>query len=144
MSLVNVLGQGDPPISDTPMWLVNVLGLGNRGVSILLVPRLTRWANSNCALVRTLDFQGSWRFPMFIHTTGNWAFILIQKWSKLSHCLKCIYYLCWDPSSVPHLLSQLVSTRSGLWTGHLSMCLSGGTNNRGGSMHQPVLDQNNK
>ena len=52
-----------PPISDTPMWMVNVLGQGNWGVSILLLPKVTRWAYSNCALVRTTcryyPFQGS-------------------------------------------------------------------------------------
>ena len=38
------------------MWLVNVLGLGNRGVSILLFPRVTSWANSNCVLARTRGY----------------------------------------------------------------------------------------
>ena len=50
------------------MWLVNVLGQGNRGVSISLVPRVTRWANASCAFARTLDFQGA---AQHNHNTNN-------------------------------------------------------------------------
>ena len=46
-------------VSNTPMWLVNVLGEGHREGIILLVPRVTCWANYIFALARTLDFQGS-------------------------------------------------------------------------------------
>ena len=65
-----------PPLSDIPMWLVNVWNQGNRGVSILLVPRVTRWANSNCALARTLNFRGSTQYLCTwnsLHILSPWA-----------------------------------------------------------------------